>query len=64
VLVSGMVYVASALGLSVVAEGVETPQQLAQVKILGCELGQGRYFSEPLSSEAAGELLATYERKR
>ncbi|HVF02136.1 MAG TPA: EAL domain-containing protein, partial [Rubrobacteraceae bacterium] len=64
VLVSGIVYVASALGLSVVAEGVETPQQLARVKSLGCELGQGHYFSEPLSSEAAGELLATYERKR
>src|SRR5918997_1226210 len=64
VLVTGMVYVASALGLSVVAEGVETPEQLAQVKSLGCELGQGHYFSEPVSSEAAGELLATYERKR
>jgi EAL domain-containing protein (putative c-di-GMP-specific phosphodiesterase class I) len=63
VLVSGIVYVASALGLSVVAEGVETPQQLAQVKVLGCKLGQGHYFSEPLPSEAAGELLATYERK-
>jgi len=64
VLVSGIVYVASALGLSVVAEGVETPQQLARVKSLGCELGQGHYFSEPLSSEAAGELLSTYERQR
>src|SRR5919112_1270296 len=64
VLVSGIVYVASGLGLSVVAEGVETPEQLAQVKSLGCELGQGHYFSEPVSSEAAGELLATYDRKR
>jgi EAL domain-containing protein (putative c-di-GMP-specific phosphodiesterase class I) len=64
VLISGIVYVASALGLSVVAEGVETPQQLAWVKSLGCELGQGNYFSKPLSSEAAGELLATYVRKR
>jgi EAL domain-containing protein (putative c-di-GMP-specific phosphodiesterase class I) len=64
VLVSGIVYVSSALGLSVVAEGVETPQQLARVKSLGCDLGQGRYFSKPLSSEEAGELLATYERKR
>ena len=64
VLISGIVYVASALGLSVVAEGVETPQQLARVKSLGCELGQGHYFSEPLSSEAAGELLTTYERQR
>jgi EAL domain-containing protein (putative c-di-GMP-specific phosphodiesterase class I) len=64
VLVSGIVYVASGLGLSVVAEGVETPEQLARVKSLGCELAQGYYFSEPLPSEAAGELLATYDRKR
>jgi predicted signal transduction protein with EAL and GGDEF domain len=64
VLVSGIVYVASALGLSVVAEGVETPEQLARVKSLGCAQAQGHYFSEPLSSEAAGELLATYDRQR
>jgi EAL domain-containing protein (putative c-di-GMP-specific phosphodiesterase class I) len=64
VLVSGIVYVASGLGLSVLAEGVETPQQLARVKSLGCKLGQGNYFSEPLRSEAAGELLATYDRNR
>jgi EAL domain-containing protein (putative c-di-GMP-specific phosphodiesterase class I) len=64
VLVTGIVYVASTLGLSVVAEGVETPDQLARVKSLGCELAQGNYFSEPVSSEAAEELLATYDRKR
>src|SRR5919112_1592970 len=63
VLVTGIVYVASALGLSVVAEGVETPQQLELVESLGCELGQGHYFSEPVSSEAAEELLATYDGK-
>jgi EAL domain-containing protein (putative c-di-GMP-specific phosphodiesterase class I) len=64
VLVSGIVQVASGLGLSVLAEGVETPEQLSWVKSLGCELAQGYYFSEPLSSEAAGELLATYDRER
>jgi diguanylate cyclase (GGDEF)-like protein/PAS domain S-box-containing protein len=64
VLVSGIVYVASGLGLSVVAEGVETPEQLARVKSLGCELGQGNFFSEPVSSDEAGELLVTYDRKR
>jgi EAL domain-containing protein (putative c-di-GMP-specific phosphodiesterase class I) len=64
VLVSGIVYVASGLGLSVVAEGVETSEQLARVKSLGCELGQGNLFSEPVSGEAAGELLVTYDRKR
>src|SRR5919112_504122 len=63
VLVSGIVYVASGLGLSVLAEGVETPEQLTRVKSLGCELAQGHYFSEPLSSEAAGELLARHDGK-
>ncbi len=53
----------SALGLSVLAEGVETPEQLTRVKSLGCELAQGFYFSEPLSSEAAGELLARQDGK-
>jgi len=60
VLISGIVHVASGLGLRVLAEGVETSEQLAWVKSLGCELAQGHYFSEPLSSEEAGELLATY----
>jgi EAL domain-containing protein (putative c-di-GMP-specific phosphodiesterase class I) len=60
VLISGIVHVASGLGLRVLAEGVETSKQLAWVKSLGCELAQGHYFSEPLSSEAAEELLATY----
>jgi two-component system CheB/CheR fusion protein len=64
VLISGIVHVASGLGLKVLAEGVETPEQVAWVKSLGCELAQGYYFSEPLSSEAAGELLATYEPRR
>jgi len=64
VLISGIVHVASGLGLKVLAEGVETSEQLAWVKSLGCELAQGHYFSEPLSSEAAGELLAMDEPRR
>lgn len=59
VLVSGMVHVASGLGLKVVAEGVETPEQLVRVKSLGCGLAQGHHFSEPLPAETAGRLLLT-----
>lgn len=62
ILVSGMVHVASGLGLVVLAEGVETSEQLTRVKSLGCDLAQGNYFSKPLSSKAAGKLLATYDR--
>ena len=36
-----MVKLAHSLGMSVVAEGIETPQQLEQLKALGCEFGQG-----------------------
>nr|WP_268744319.1 EAL domain-containing protein [Leptolyngbya sp. Heron Island J] len=37
------------LGLTVVAEGIETPQHLQQLQTLGCELGQGYLFSKPLT---------------
>jgi len=39
------------LGLRVVAEGVETNEQLDYVKSIGCDLYQGYYFSKPLSYE-------------
>jgi EAL domain-containing protein (putative c-di-GMP-specific phosphodiesterase class I) len=60
VLLRGVISIASGLGLYVLAEGVETPDQLERVKSLGCDLAQGYYFSKPLSSEAATELLETY----
>lgn len=45
------------LGLSTIAEGIETQTQLAQLKALHCEYGQGYFFSKPLPSEAARALL-------
>jgi len=46
------------LHLDVVAEGVETIEQLLLLKKLQCKYGQGYYFSKPLSAEEAGLLLA------
>jgi EAL domain-containing protein (putative c-di-GMP-specific phosphodiesterase class I) len=43
--VAGMIDLAHALGLQTVAEGVETPGQLAELGSLGCDLAQGWYFS-------------------
>lgn len=45
------------LGLDVVAEGVETAEQFSQIKALGCEFGQGYFFSKPLESQAAQMLI-------
>jgi diguanylate cyclase (GGDEF)-like protein/PAS domain S-box-containing protein len=46
------------LHLDVIAEGVETMEQLVLLKKLHCKYGQGFYFSKPLSAEEAGLLLA------
>jgi len=44
------------LGLEVLAEGIETAEQAALLKEMGCELGQGYYFAHPLPSEEFAEL--------
>jgi EAL domain-containing protein (putative c-di-GMP-specific phosphodiesterase class I) len=48
---------AHGLGMDVVAEGVETNEQLAQLRALGCKAGQGYLFSRPLSRGDAEALL-------
>ncbi len=45
------------LGIEVVAEGVETNKQLAQLRSLQCEYAQGYYFSIPVDSEVAALLI-------
>jgi diguanylate cyclase (GGDEF)-like protein/PAS domain S-box-containing protein len=54
-IVTAVVSLAHALGLSATAEGVETPEQLAELRTLGCDLAQGHLFAEPLT---AAELTA------
>jgi EAL domain-containing protein (putative c-di-GMP-specific phosphodiesterase class I) len=57
-LVSGMVDLAHALGIGVVAEGVEGAGQLERLEAMGCDLAQGYYFSHALSGEAMGVWLS------
>ncbi len=47
------------LGLTVTAEGIETPLQLERLRTLGCEYGQGYLFAKPLSVEQVETMLAT-----
>jgi EAL domain-containing protein (putative c-di-GMP-specific phosphodiesterase class I) len=56
-IVFGTIDVAHALGLKVVAEGVETEEQLAKLKEVGCDLAQGYHFAKPLPGEEAERLL-------
>jgi diguanylate cyclase (GGDEF)-like protein/PAS domain S-box-containing protein len=46
------------MGLKVVAEGVETTEQVKKLQNLGCSLAQGYYFSNPVTAQAATDLLA------
>jgi len=46
-----------ALHLTTVAEGIETVGQLGALRALGCELGQGYYFSRPLPAKDFEALL-------
>jgi EAL domain-containing protein (putative c-di-GMP-specific phosphodiesterase class I)/GGDEF domain-containing protein len=52
------------LGMKVVAEGVETAEQAGLLKSLGCEFGQGYFFSKPVESTAMDWTLATTEAKK
>jgi diguanylate cyclase (GGDEF)-like protein/PAS domain S-box-containing protein len=51
------IILAHELNLEVVAEGIETAVHLERVRRLGCELGQGYFFSKPLQAEQADEIL-------
>jgi diguanylate cyclase (GGDEF)-like protein/PAS domain S-box-containing protein len=48
-LTQGIVDLGHRLELSIVAEGIETPTQLARVRAIGCELGQGYHLARPAS---------------
>jgi diguanylate cyclase (GGDEF)-like protein len=53
---------ARSLGMSVVAEGVETNVQLQKLVDINCPFVQGYYLSKPLSRVAAGEMLSKNRR--
>lgn len=56
-IVRSIVTMAHNLKMDVVAEGVETKEQLEKLRTLNCEYGQGFYFSRPVERDAAEALL-------
>jgi diguanylate cyclase (GGDEF)-like protein len=57
-IVRTIIALAHSLGMTVTAEGIETAAQLALLRHLHCESGQGFFFSRPLDYEATEALLA------
>jgi EAL domain-containing protein (putative c-di-GMP-specific phosphodiesterase class I) len=49
-IVAAIIQLAHDLGMAVVAEGVETPEQHGHLRRLGCDRSQGYYFAEPMRS--------------
>jgi EAL domain-containing protein (putative c-di-GMP-specific phosphodiesterase class I) len=56
-IVRTIVALAHNLNMKVTAEGIETAEQLAQLKGLECENAQGYFLSRPVNSDSATEML-------
>jgi len=56
-IVTAIINMASSLGMRTIAEGVETPEQLAFLRLHGCDEVQGYYFSKPLTAQAFAQYL-------
>jgi diguanylate cyclase (GGDEF)-like protein/PAS domain S-box-containing protein len=59
-IVRAIIDLANAMGISAVAEGVETKDQAAGLRMLGCPVAQGFYFSRPLRAEEFDQLLTRH----
>ena len=62
-LISAAIAMAHALSLKVVAEGVETQQQLDFLKTLGCDYAQGYLFSKPVPAKELEVLIEQNQHK-
>ncbi len=56
-IVNAIVFLAHALGKTVIAEGIETPSQFSTLCGIGCEAGQGFHMSRSLTVDRIDELL-------
>lgn len=61
-LVGSIIHLANALGVTAVAEGIETPEQLSELRRQGCRVGQGFLMSRPVPAEEITRLIEGSDR--
>ncbi len=59
-IVRTVIELAHTLDMQTTAEGIETPDQLASLRRLGCEVGQGYHFARPLDADRVNDYLADH----
>jgi EAL domain-containing protein (putative c-di-GMP-specific phosphodiesterase class I) len=62
-IVRTIVKLAQNLKMKVIAEGIETVEQITKLKQLGCEYGQGYFISAPMDANAAALFIKTHSEK-
>lgn len=62
VIVEALVGIANRLGVKIVAEGIETTEQLARLRAMGCSLGQGFLFSRAIPAESIAGFIQDLRR--
>ena len=56
-IVEMIIALAHKMNLKAIAQGIETPRQMERLVELGCEYGQGYFFSQPMEAKAAQQFL-------
>ncbi len=64
VIVQAVIIIAGALGMTTIAEGVETAHQQQILKVLGCDEVQGDLFSQPVPIEKVADIIAEWTTKK
>jgi diguanylate cyclase (GGDEF)-like protein/PAS domain S-box-containing protein len=58
-IVAAVIAMAHALGMTVIGEGIENSRQLATLRLLSCDLGQGYFLAPPLTATALAQRVGT-----
>jgi diguanylate cyclase (GGDEF)-like protein len=56
-IVAAIIMLAKSLNMDVTGEGIENPEQVSRLQGLGCDVGQGYFFSRPVNAEAMEEKM-------